>query len=80
MKINPFDVFAEMVRTNNKKIELAPLNNVLRMNRTKQGDQITIGTADGTMVKIYSGKVRGGLVLCDSEEFERVKAELESRP
>lgn len=76
MKVNNFDVMKTMSERG-MKIYLAPMSNVVRMQKTKRGDEITFGCEDGMMFGINDGKYVGGMILCDKEEFNRAKAELE---
>ncbi len=74
-KPNGFDVMKEVSRRNGK-IFMAPLGNILRMNKVKAGSQITIGVPYEVMMGLIQDRYVGGLFVVDKEEFARVEAEL----
>ena len=77
--VNSFDVMKEMCRRNGK-IQLAPLPNVEHANYSKKakGTRVTIGVAGNVVTGILLGNYVGGLILCDKDEFNRIKAEMEA--
>lgn len=79
-QVNAFDVFSEMVRSDNKALKMAPLSNILRANygQRVRGTQVTIGVDGNIIGDILHGKYVGGLILVDKEEFDKVKRVLES--
>lgn len=75
--ISPFDVFNRMLETDDKKLEMAPLNNILSANVVKAGTKITIGVSGNRVSAILNGEIVGGLILCDKKRYLEVKYELE---
>ena len=77
--VNSFDVMKEMSRRNGK-IQLAPLSNIEHAAYSKKvkGTRITIGIAGNVVTGILTGDYVGGLILCDKDEFNRIKAEMEA--
>lgn len=76
-KVHPFDVFKALVEEDNKGIHLAPLNNIIRARKVKAGTEVTIGVAGDMVAPIMEGRYRGGLILCDRDEYVTVEKELE---
>jgi hypothetical protein len=76
--VNNFDVMKEM-GARNGGIQLAPLSNIVSVRKVKAGTQVTIGVGGDLVASIGFGKFCGGLILCDKEEFEALKAEMEGR-
>ena len=69
MAISSFDVMKAMAEAN---------QDILRMQKTKAGTQITIGVPGGVLTAIYAGRFVGGLILADKQQFEEMKRKLES--
>jgi hypothetical protein len=79
-KINNFDVLKAMSDDNSPNLQLAPLGNVLGMQKDSHGTRITIGVGmPGVIEKLMRNELVGGLILADKAEFDRVKAELEAK-
>ena len=76
MAINNFDVLKEMCNRD-LNIRMAPLDNITEMHKTRLGAKVTIGVEYSYMEAIADGKVVGGFILADREQFERVKKEME---
>jgi hypothetical protein len=76
--MNTFDIWSRMVERDDKAIEIAPLGNVTRLQKVKEGTNVTIGVSGDRIGSIYQGKFIGGLVLCDKKRFDEVKAEMEA--
>jgi hypothetical protein len=74
---NSWDVIKRMGEGNNPALRLAPMSNVLRVQKVKLGCQVTFGVADDLVAKIAQGQVVGGFLYCDREEWKRVEAELQ---
>lgn len=78
-KISAFLVFEKMTTDNNNSMKFAPLDNIINMQRTKRGINVTIGIGDdGFMEKVVNGELVGGFIFCDTKEFRRVQKEMES--
>ncbi|MDD5304014.1 MAG: hypothetical protein PHS14_13015 [Elusimicrobia bacterium] len=77
--INSFEVL-KVMGERNLDIRLAPLSNILRMQKTKHGTQVTIGVGGDVLQPIYAGRFVGGLILADKDQFEETKRELEKAP
>ncbi len=76
MSVNNFDVLREM-GARNLKIQLAPLDNITNLRKTRHGTEITIGAAGDLVVAIgLHNKFAGGLILADREEFNALRSEL----
>lgn len=81
MAINNFDVLKEM-GARNLDIKMASLDNIHSMNYSakKGGTKITIGVAGGNVIRdITFGRVVGGLILANKEQFDEIKKELKAR-
>jgi hypothetical protein len=76
-KANSFDVFKIMCASDNKKLQLSPLGNILGAKKVKAGTQVTIGVSGNVVTGITFGQYVGGLILCDKDEFERIAKMLE---
>lgn len=75
MKPTSFDVLKAMSAAN-KDIRLAPLSNILRVQKTKLGTQITIGVEGDVIGAIARGDFVGGLILADKRQFRQMEEEL----
>jgi hypothetical protein len=76
--VSAFLVFERMTADNNNSLKFAPLDNISNMVRTKHGINVTIGVGDGGfMEKVMEGKLVGGLIFCDTDEFKRVQKVIE---
>jgi hypothetical protein len=76
--VSAFLVFERMTVDNNNSLKFAPLDNITNMQRTKHGVLVTIGVgADGFMEKVMDGKLVGGFIFCDTDEFRRVQKVIE---
>lgn len=73
-----FDVLREM-SARGGNIQIAPLNNILRMQKVKLGTQITIGVGGDVLTGITMGKFVGGLLLADRDEFTAIQLELDTQ-
>ena len=77
MPANHFIVLKVMAEES-PDIRLAPLANIIRIQKTKAGTQVTIGVEGDLVSSIYLGKFVGGLILADKEQFNATKARLEA--
>jgi hypothetical protein len=75
MIVNNFDVMKRMCEFD-RDIRLAPLGNIIRLQKTKAGTQITIGVEGDVVAAIANGRLVGGLILADKAEFDQTKREL----
>jgi hypothetical protein len=73
---NNFDVMKAMCAAN-RKIQIAPLGNILRMRKTKRGTEVTIGVSGDIIMELMAGDYVGGLILCDKAEFEETAQAIE---
>jgi hypothetical protein len=71
--ISAFAVFLRMQDDDNHGLKLAPLGNVLHLQKVKAGTKVTIGVEGDAVSAIALGKYVGGLILCDKEQFEATK-------
>lgn len=76
MSVNNFDVLRAMGDAE-QDIRVAPLSNVIYMQRTKKGTQITIGVDGDVVAGLAKGRFVGGLILADKEQFEAMRRALE---
>lgn len=76
MSVNNFDVLKRMGEQN-LDVRLAPLENVVRVQMTKRGTQVTIGCLGDLVAAFAQGRFTGGLILADTRQFEEVKRHLE---
>ena len=79
MRPNGFDVLKAM-SVANKDIRMAPLSNILRVQLTKAGTQITIGFEGDVVGAIANGRFVGGLILADAQQFAETERELSHKP
>jgi hypothetical protein len=78
MAVNNWDVLKEMGERGSPKLEMAPLDNIIRINYyAKRGTEITIGTPGNRTLAFERAEYCGGLILADRKEFGEVAAELE---
>jgi hypothetical protein len=79
-KVGHFDVCKAMCERN-LDIRLSTLENVtnMRLTHKKRDTDITIGFQGDVLNGILKGKFIGGLLLCDAEQYQAVKEELEKR-
>lgn len=73
--VNNFDVLKRMGELN-RKIQLAPLGNIVNVRKVKAGTQVTIGVGGDVVGSIAAGDFVGGLILADKSEFEATRDEL----
>lgn len=78
MKPNSFDVLKAMSAAN-KDIRLAPLGNILRVQKVKAGTQITIGCEGDLVGAIARGDFVGGFILADKRQYAETERELEAQ-
>lgn len=78
-KVGHFDILKVMCERN-LDIRLSPLDNVTDMQLTHKGKdtRITIGFYGNVLMGIYSGKFIGGMLLCDKDQYFKIKEELEA--
>lgn len=78
-KVGHFDICKVMCERN-MDIRLSTLDNITNMQLTHKGKDtnITIGFFGNVLAGIYSGKFIGGLLLCDKEQYFKIKEELET--
>lgn len=60
-------------------IGLAPLGNVVQVQLTKAGTQVTIGWPGDIVAKLARGEFLGGLILADAEQYAQIRKELENK-
>ncbi len=77
MSVTAFDVFNAMTKADDKRLQLAPLGNILRVRRVRAGTQITIGFGDDVIAQIAEGRLCGGLILCDKTAYDEWKRKLD---
>ncbi len=77
-KISSFDVMKVMSQRN-MDIRLSTLDNITEVRKVKAGTKITIGFYGDVVGAIANNKFCGGLLLCDKEQFEAVRKELEAK-
>lgn len=78
--LHDFDVLAEISRRDGR-IMFAPLGSncrTINYSARRGGTEFTIGFPGNLCFDVEAGKFRGGLVLVDGKEFDRVKAEMEA--
>jgi antitoxin (DNA-binding transcriptional repressor) of toxin-antitoxin stability system len=75
-RANSFDVLKAMSLAN-KDIRLAPLSNILRIQRVKAGTQVTIGFEGDVVAGLANGRFVGGLILADAREYEETRRGIE---
>ena len=75
-----FEVIARMCKEDNQKFRMAPFDNIAEVTATKKGDVIHIGVESGLGFDVIDGKMIGGLLLIDKEEFNACKARYEAEP
>jgi len=56
---------AEMVEQDDKRVQIAPLSNIVRLRRTKAGCLVTIGVPGELMERLARDELRGGLLLVE---------------
>jgi hypothetical protein len=76
-KVGTFDVLKVMCERN-MDIRLSTLDNVIQLRKVKKGTNITIGFHGDVVSAIALGKMIGGMLLVDNEQFKTVKKELEA--
>lgn len=70
---NAFDILKEMSRTG-KDIKLAPLTNIINLNRHGVKGEVTIGVDLNTINRLHAGeKFYGGLILANKKEYEEIE-------
>lgn len=78
MKVSNFDVMKRMSELN-LDIQLAPLSNIVNLQKVKAGTNVTIGVAGNVVAALgLENKYVGGLILANREDFNRIKAEMQS--
>lgn len=77
-KINNFDIL-KIMGERNMDIRLAPLSNVLNIQKVKMGTKVTIGIDGDIVTKFLNDGYVGGLILADANQFENIKNELEKK-
>ncbi len=75
--MNAFDVFSRMVETDDKALNLAPLQNIKNARKVKAGTLITIGIGGDFVGKILEGNIVGGFILVDKTRYFELKAKME---
>ena len=78
MSIGHFDI-CKVMANRNMDIRLSTLDNITNMRTTHKGKDtnVTIGVYGNVISEIMAGKLIGGLLLCNKEQYFAVKAELE---
>ncbi len=72
-----FEVFGHLADTDNQGLKVAPLGNILNMQKCKEGGQILIGVCPETFAGLMAGRFCGGFIVADIAEFNKAKAELQ---
>lgn len=75
MKPNAWDVMKHLGESNNKALRLAPMSNVLRVQKVKLGTQITFGVGEDLVAAVANGTIVGGFLYCDRYAELAAKAE-----
>lgn len=77
-KVGHFDILKVMCERN-LDIRLSTLDNItnMRLTHKKKDTDITIGFFGDVLNGILKGKFIGGLLLCDKEQYFKIKEELE---
>lgn len=78
--VGPFTIMKALVDEDNQGIQLAALSeNLVRATyNQKRGTEVTIGVAGNVVAKLMNNGLRGGLILMDTNAYEKKKKELES--
>lgn len=71
-----FDILKVMCERN-LDVRLSTLDNVSEMRKVKGGTKVSIGITGDVIKDVYFGKLVGGLLLANKEQFKQVKKELE---
>ena len=73
-----FEVLQKM-SDDNMNIKLAPLGNIIEINITKRGGEVTIGIDSNTATELLNDldgtKFVGGLLLADKTQFDKLQQE-----
>lgn len=62
----------------NGKVFFGP--DILRAQQTKKGTQVTVGIGGALVADIANGKLAGGLLLWDVDEYQKTAREIEEAP
>jgi hypothetical protein len=76
-KVSMFEVMKRM-SDENQDIRLSTVDNITHLQKVKAGTKVTIGVAGDVVGPIALGKLVGGLVLVDKEQFFATKAKMEA--
>ena len=62
-------------------IRLSTVDNIteMRLHRNKKDTMVTIGIQGNIIGEIFHGKLVGGLLLCNAEQYQQIKKELENK-
>jgi ethanolamine transporter EutH len=75
-KVSMFEVMKRM-SDENKDIRLSTVDNITELRKVKAGTKVTIGVAGDVVSAVALGKLVGGLILVDKEQFFATKEEME---
>lgn len=67
----------QLMAERNGKVMFGP--DILRAQQTKKGTQVTIGIAGSLVADIANGRLNGGLLLWDADEYQATAREIEER-
>jgi len=79
VKPNSWDVMKHLGESNNKALRLAPMSNVLRVQKVKLGTQITFGVGEDLVAAVANGTIVGGFLYCDRDVWRAAEAELSGK-
>lgn len=70
-----FHRIADLIASNDRRVQLAPLSNIVRLQQTKAGLQVTIGIPGEFMGPLARGELVGGLLLVEPAALHESRAE-----
>lgn len=70
-----FHRIADLIAANDRRVQLAPLSNIVRLQQTKAGLQVTIGVPGELMGPLSRGELVGGLLLVEPAALRESRAE-----
>lgn len=76
-KVNNFDVLKQM-SAENLDIRMSPSTNIVNMNKTKAGTQVTIGAEGDVLNPIMRGDLGVCLMMWNTKQFNELKARMEA--
>ena len=70
-----FEVLWQMA-VRDKDIRLAPLDNIIALDKKKGRCIVTIGVDEATLMDLLANKMVGGFIAADKKQFDALKKEL----